>query len=373
MNETIIHILPAENLSLLSEMYRWGIEVIKVIQKIESPALTVLMKFITALGTEVFYVPLILIIFWWIDEKRGLRFGILIIVSAWINAFVKDILKQPRPYNLEPSVGLAAESSYGAPSGHAQMSLTFWIYMAAWLVRSWAEKKPEPIDTEQKGVSFSPERKRFLIWAGAVFIILLIGFTRLYLGVHFPTDLFAGWILGGIILVLWFVPGPFFEKHFISAGIRFQNILAAVIALVMNSVYPRDRSLPALFLGFCLGYNLMKSRFPFSARGNINGKKPGIHIMILRCVTGFAGMVIVYVALRFILPGEGSLFKDLPVWGPFSPFYELGRFIRYGLIGFWAAAGAPLLFQRMGLASLPDAGTAGNTDGGTNNSDDTSV
>ena len=369
--------LPAEKLSFLTEMYRWGIEVIKVIQRIENPTLTVLIKIITALGTEVFYVPLILIIFWWIDEKRGLRFGILIILSAWINAFVKDILKQPRPYNLEPSVGLAAESSYGAPSGHAQMSLTFWIYMAAWLVRSRVVKKPGAADTEQRAAGFSPERRRFLIWAGAVFMILLIGFTRLYLGVHFPTDLFAGWIIGGIILVLWFVPGPFFEKHFIAAGIRFQNILAALLALVMNSVYPRDRSLPALFLGFCLGYNLMKSRFPFSARGNINGKKPGIHVMILRCVTGFAGMVVVYTALRFILPGEGSLFKDLPMWGPFSPFYELGHFIRYVLVGSWATDGAPLLFQRMGLAPLPDAGPAGNgggkTSSGNSSAGDTSA
>ena len=335
MNGTVIEIGAAEAAQLLSQtfpgmMYEWGIEVIRVIQKVQTPFFTAVMKFVSALGTEALYVPLILFIFWWIDEKRGLRFVILIIFTAWINGFMKDLLKQPRPFNLDTSLGLAFEPTYGAPSGHAQMSLCFWIPMAAWLEKKW------------------PRRA---VWAAAVSFVLLIGFTRLYLGVHFPTDLFAGWILGGIILFIFFVSSPFIEKLFASGGFRLQNITAAVIALSMNGLYPRDRIYPALFLGFCLGYTLMKQRFPFHARGEINGKKPGAQVMILRCLTGFAGMVIVFVTLRFIFPGEESLFSDIPFWGKASPFYDMGRFIRYGLLGFWASAGVPRLFQRMGLAS----------------------
>ena len=360
MNENIIQMLPAESLSFLTGMHRLGIELIKLIQKIENPALTAVVKFITALGTESLYVPLILFIFWWIDEKQGLRLGILIIVSAWINSFVKDLWKQPRPYNLEPSVGFAYEPSYGAPSGHAQMSLTFWIPMAAWLSRIWAGRKL----TTRTGAAKTQagemqDRGKQLIWAAVVLFVLLIAFTRLYLGVHFPTDLFAGWILAGIILVVFFIPGPRLEKLFVSAGVRSQNICAAAIALVMSGLYPRDRSLPALFLGFCIGYTLMKKYFPFSPRGEIKGKKPGLHIMALRCLIGFAGMVIVYMGLRLIFPGEGSLFRSFPIWGHASPFYELGRFVRYGLVGLWASAGAPWTFQQMGLASGPEpvAGT----------------
>jgi len=337
--------MPLFSHATLWEIYRWGIEVIRVIQKIENPILTTLVKFITALGTANFYLPVILFIFWWIDEKRGIRLGILIMVSAWINSLVKDLLAQPRPYNLEPSIGLAAESSYGAPSGHAQMSLTFWVPMALWL----GEK---------------PGRKRWLIWTTVILFILLIGFTRLYLGVHFPTDLFLGWVIAGIVLVLWFVPGRIIEKSFAAAGRRIQNISAAIIVLVMNGMYPKDRTLPALLLGFVVGYSLMRKYFPFSARGEIIGKKPGIPVMIFRCLTGFLGMAVIFLALRLMLPGEGSLFKDLPVWGAASPFYELGRFIHYGCLGLWVAAGAPRIFQRMGLA--PDTsgqGEKGNDSG----------
>ena len=329
MNEHVFQAIPYETSAFLSGIHSWGIDVIKVIQRIESPGLTAILKFVTALGTEAFYIPVILFIFWWIDEKRGLRFGILIIVSAWVNSVTKDLLKQPRPFNYEPSLGLAFEPTYGAPSGHAQMSLSFWIPMAAWLAGKWKEK--------------NQIQKQLLVWAGAVFIVLLIGFTRLYLGVHFPTDLFAGWILAGIILIVYFIPGPRLEKLFAYAGVRSQNICAAAIALVMNGLHPKDRMLPALFLGFCIGYTLMKKYFPFSAQAEISGlksggKKPGVNIMILRCLTGFAGIAIIYLGLKFILPGNGSL-------------YELGRFIRYGLIGLWASAGAPWIFRRLGLAS----------------------
>ena len=72
--------------------------------------------------------------------------------------------------------------------------------------------------------------------------------------------------------------------------------------------------------------------------------------MLLRCITGFAGLVAIYFVLRLLFPGEASLFSYVPLWGEASPFYELGRFIRYGMIGLWASAGAPMVFQRMGLS-----------------------
>jgi hypothetical protein len=72
--------------------------------------------------------------------------------------------------------------------------------------------------------------------------------------------------------------------------------------------------------------------------------------MLLRCITGFAGLVVIYFVLRLLFPGEGSLFSYVPLWSQSSPFYELGRFIRYGAVGLWASAGAPMIFQRMGLS-----------------------
>ena len=351
MNEYAIQMSAADGSSFLSGLYSWGIEVIRVIQRSENPALTAFIKFFTAAGTAYFYVPLILLIFWWIDEKRGLRMGLLIIVSAWINSFIKDILKQPRPFNLDPSLGLAFEPTYGAPSGHAQMSLSFWVPIAAWLSSVWAAKKPAAL----KPRSLKPGVKRRIVWAATILFLLFMGYTRLYLGVHFPTDLFLGWGIAAIILVIWFIPGPPLMEKIASAGIRAQNILAAALALIMSGLYPEDRTMPALLLGFCLGYTMMKQRYPFASRAEINGKRPGATVLALRALIGFAGMAIVYVVLRLVLPGEGSALAYIPFWGETSPFYEIGRFIRYGLVGLWASAGAPYVFRRMALAPATDA------------------
>jgi len=319
----------AENLQTIPGIFLWGIEVIKAIQRLKSPALTAVLTFVTELGTDKFYLPVILFIFWWVDTHKGFRLGILILLSAWINSFLKDLFKQPRPFNFDPSLGLAFEPTYGAPSGHAQLSLCFWVPVAAWLAGG------------------KPGRRRIVVWAAAVFFLLLIGFTRLYLGVHFPTDLLAGWGLGAIILLLMYVLSPLFIKH-LNGQTRLQNILAAIGALVMIIVYPEDKSLPAVFLGFCLGYNIMKKEFPFSTQNEIAEKK--LLTVFSRCLTGFAVLVAIYVVLRLLLPGEASLYNFVPIWGEASPFYELGRFIRYGLVGLWASAGAPMVFQRLGLS-----------------------
>jgi hypothetical protein len=256
----------------------------------------------------------------------------MIILSAFVNDFFKNLFRQPRPYNLEPSLGLAAESSFGFPSAHAQVSLCFWFPCASWFYKHKAAA-----------------------YGTAISITAIIGFTRLYLGVHFPTDLLGGWLLGAIILGIYFKLTDRIIALLNEAGIRGRMIAAAAIALGMNALLPTEKILGALFLGFGAGYNLALKYCPFSARAGWDGTAQAVFKRLGRYALGLAGVAVIYRALYLILPGEASLFKDLPYWGAASPYYELGRFIRYGLIGLWAAAGAPWLFLRLGLAE-PSAG-----------------
>ncbi|MDR3343290.1 MAG: phosphatase PAP2 family protein [Treponema sp.] len=332
MNDGMVRILADENLSWVASIYRWGINGIKGIQTIENPGLTEIIKGITAFGSEYFYIPVVLFVFWCVDEKKGLRLGLLMMLSAWVNGTFKVLLKQPRPYALDPSVGRAFEPSYGIPSGHAQLSLTFWVPFAAWISRPLSRIG------------------RIMVWIGAMLIILVIGFTRLYLGLHFPTDLLAGWFLGGIILAIYRLFGNRIEGILRAGGIRLQMISVALIALGMNAL-GADRSFGGLVLGFGIGCNLMVHYFPFLAHARINGKKPGPIMLGTRYALGIAGAALIYLGLKGILPGEGSWFGALPFWGAASPYYELGRFARYGLLGLWGSAGAPWLFLRLGLAN----------------------
>jgi hypothetical protein len=280
-----------------------------------------------------------------VDEKQGLRLTVLILLSAWINGFFKGLLKQPRPYNLDPSVGRAFEPSYGIPSGHTQQSLVFWLPAARWAA------SPRT-DGQEHGSERSPKGRLSLsipVWGVAVFFMLIIPFTRLYLGVHFPTDIAAGWLLGGIILVVYFIFGNRIASLLARAGTRGQVLVAAATALLMNAS-GADRNLGGMFLGFCGGYSLMRKYVPFSAQGLVRGRKPGLPILGARYILGIAGVALIYLGLRFILPGESSFLAEVPIWGAASPYYDLGRFVRYGVLGLWASAGAPWLFRFTGLA-----------------------
>jgi membrane-associated phospholipid phosphatase len=323
----IISITNADALPPVFALYRWGIDVIRNIQVIQSPGLTAFVKAFTALGTGWLYIPALLLLFWCVDEKKGARLGCVIILSTFANGFCKELLKQPRPFALEPSVGLAFTPGYGIPSGHAQLSLCFALPLAIWACGSGLERP--------RGTA---------IRLGTALYLLGIAFSRLYLGVHFPTDILAGWLLGGLILGLWFVLEPGAASLLAAGGLRSRLIVAALATILMNALYPQDRSLGGLFLGFAGGAALMRERFPFNAAAG------SVPVRLLRAALGLAGGALIWLGLKLALPGEDSLFASLPSWGASSPYYELGRFVRHGLPGLWATALAPRLFLRLGLA-----------------------
>jgi membrane-associated phospholipid phosphatase len=304
------------------------LEFVRAIQTIESPVLTALIKNITVLGSELFYVPAVLLVYWCIDEKKGCRLALLILLSTWINSALKVLLKHPRPYFLDPSVGISTASGYGFPSGHAQLSLVFW-----------AAALPGPL------------RKR-RAWLIAGSITLAMGFTRLYLGLHFPTDLLGGWLIALAILGVYYFLLPSLEKLLVAGGMRMSMIAAAAVSFGMNALYPGDRRFGALFLGFSIGYLLMRKHFPFSASADVPGTilriKSGLIFRGIRFVLGMAGGLLLYQGLKVLLGDGSALLWRLPLLG--AGYYELGRFFHYGILGLWASAGAPWLFLRLGLA-----------------------
>ncbi len=297
----------------MEELYMWGIELIKGIQRIEHPVLTLAMNALTSLGSEYAYLALLPLVFWCVDERKGVRLGTVLLISAWSNGALKEFFAHPRPYHLDPSVGRAVEDSFGLPSGHAQGSLTFWGVLAAWIPKPW-------------GI--------FL----AIALPLAISFTRLYLGVHFPTDIAAGLLLGGIILGLYYAAGPLIVRLLRAANIRIRILVVALAAFGMNALHPGDTSMGGVFFGMGLGYILMKERFPFAAAKNASGEKPALWMLSLRYLLGIAVAAAVYGGLKLLLPGEGH------------QWYALGRFIRYALVGSWVAAGAPWVFLQLRLA-----------------------
>lgn len=121
-------------------------------------------------------------------KKLGIPITIFTILSACINFAIKYIVARTRPENLfleQATLGYAFPTGYSFPSGHAQTSTVFYMSLALQLYKNYCFSKSTKIITI---VSFST-------------LCLLICFGRIYLGVHFFSDVLSGILIATIILI----------------------------------------------------------------------------------------------------------------------------------------------------------------------------
>jgi membrane-associated phospholipid phosphatase len=297
----------------------WGLGLVREAQKFASPGLTLVMKGFSLTGTEYCYLVLLPLLYWCVDKRRALRIGSLVFLSTVLNLRLKLVFAQPRPYDLDPSVALAREPTFGLPSDHAQSAVVLWGSAAPLFRSPWG-----------------------LVLAIA--LPLLVGLSRVYLGVHFPTDVLAGWAIGAAILGLDRIAGDRIERFVLGLRERLALALVAAVALAMNFAYIRDTSVSGAFFGFAGGAIYARQVAPFSVSG-------GPWRRVLRFLFGLATLSIVYALPKLLL-------ASLEAGGP-----PLVRFLRYALVGAWVAAGAPWLFLRLGLAEREEIHSANENEG----------
>jgi membrane-associated phospholipid phosphatase len=305
--------------------------------------LTEPMKFFSFLGSEDFFLLALPLVYWCLDASLGLKIGVMLLASNSLNGLLKMAMHGPRPYWVSTEVkGMAAETGFGVPSGHAQTAAGVWGIAAAGISKSWA-------------------------WITAVLVILLIGLSRIYLGVHFLHDVLLGWILGGLTLwafiKLWNPAAARLKKMSMGMQILLAFIVSlAVILLAVlivflsrNFVIPADwianatrggaptpdpfnlegtvTSMGTLF-GLLAGIAWLAPRGGFQASGPTWKRA-------LRYVVGLVGVAVFYIGLKMVFPDGEDLVA------------LVFRYIRYMLVGVWTSAGAPWVFSKMGLAENP--------------------
>ena len=279
-------------------VYEWGIEVIRTVQTIASPSLTLVMHFITDFGGKIAYLVMLPSSSGAIDERRSMRLAVAFILGAWSNSAVKEFFGHPRPFDYDPAVKLAHESSPGLPSGHTQNATTFW------------------------GIMFSWSRNRgFRILC--VVLPLLIAFTRIYLGVHFPTDLFAAWALAAVTLLAYYTLASRIEALLETLDFRFRILLVAIVAVLMNALLPEDPTLGGLFFGMGTGFILMRKHCNFTASSRGSERLPRPLVLGLRMLLGLAVTALIYLGLKALLPGELSPWYALAA-SSLCPGWRLG-------------------------------------------------
>lgn len=300
----------------LESLVPWGTEVLVQIQSASAPWVISLFALISALGAEPFYVVLLPLVYWGLDRRLGVGLGCLSLSSAWLNSTIKYIFAIPRPS--DPRLDIQyPETSPSFLSGHAQGATVNWGYLAV-RVRNTAFR------------------------VVAVLLIVAIGFSRMVLGVHYPQDVIAGWLVGFLLLALfvWVEPAAgrwISEQH---AAVQFG--LAVTIPLLMIFLHPADTeglypaegaiTPAASLMGLGIGVIMERAWVRFRADGAW-GKR------ILRLVVGLVIVGILYVGPRLILPEEMPNGLEATV-----------RLIRYAVLGWTVAFACPWLFVRLGLA-----------------------
>ena len=295
----------------------WGMEWIIAVQAVGGPFLQTFFEAVTFMGEEYFFLVLIPILFWSVDTAAGARVGFAFLISAYVNPILKDMFNQPRPYQINPEVSDHEVAGSGMPSGHAQSSIVVWGVLAAQVKRPW-------------------------FWIFAMFIAFLIGFSRIYLGVHFPHQVLAGWLAGAVLLVLFLLFDPRVE-HFVSRlSLAPQLLVTLGIPLLMALLYPHDDTVSsaAVMAGFGSGVVLSRRYVPFSAAGIWWHR-------VVRSILGLVILLALYFGLSALFPGDEA--------GEFASYTF--RFIRYGTLGLWIGLGAPWLFTILHLTPKIDPKT----------------
>ncbi len=346
----------------MDALFAWGIAVIHAFQLVASPALTVFARAVTFLGEPWVYLAILPFVFWCVNEKRGARLGLSVLLASGIVGSLKVNLAIPRPGTIDPSVELITPPDpWSTPSGHAAGSAVLWPVLAL------GGRKND--DSDRAGKRAGNLACRLSVALG---IPLLVGLSRVYLGVHYPTDVLFGWAIGAVfsIFVIALLPAlgnlaqagsddpesrvnliarihRSIDAHRASSGGSFRSFklaLAAIAAFALNAATPGDSSMGGAVFGFALGYIfLTEKKAAASTAGDSNGARfsarSGSALQkAIRCALGLAVLAVLYVGLKKAFPGDSS------------PYYSLLRFIRYGLLGFWVTFGAPITFVRLGLA-----------------------
>jgi len=302
-----------------------GAEFIVWLQRFQTPLGNEIFELITSLGgaSYLYMIPLVV---WCVDYRTGLRLLAVFSITVFINTTLKTWISQPRPFQLDPRVISLGEDGYGLPSGHAQLVVVYWGVIARWVGRPW-------------------------FWMLSVVLMVAIGFSRIYLGVHFPSDVIAGWALGAATLWAFARYGDRALAALRQPDLGTQIKLSLAIAtalfvadlLLVGDAERLNAGAAGFIAGAGIGAAIAVHKLDFDGRG------PGWQ-RALRYLVGMALMLPVLGAMRELgvpsgLAGKAVIAFDLAA------------------VGLWLTLGAPWLFQRARLTTSGASVTIGDATG----------
>ena len=183
-------------------------QLLYVLEQLRTPAVTKALSALTYFGGVYGFMVLSIIVFWCIDKRCGYFMLSLGFLGTVINQFLKILFRIPRPWVLDPSFepvesAVADAGGFSFPSGHTQNVFATFGGVFAWTKKTWLK----------------------IVCA---VMIVLVAFSRMYLGVHTPLDVGVSVVIGVLLLLVLYPLFRDLEAH----PNRFYGVLAVLAVLL---------------------------------------------------------------------------------------------------------------------------------------------
>ena len=254
--------------------FDWEVDLIEWIQQSMGKAGEILAKTASFIGEETIMLLVLLIVLFCYSKEAGKRCGFTIIAASMWFPMIKNIALRVRPYmahqdRIQGLVTVEADADpmdivqqgYSFPSGHSTNAVAMYGNIALELRKRW-------------------------MWILAVILSLLIGTSRFVVGVHYPTDVLAGWAVGAAAVAF---------GHFLQKKVRKEWVRSAILlALTVPGIFWCTSRDYFTSLGLMIGMVIV---FPYERKYVNFQDTRNIWAMILRVLGAF----VVYGVLNTVL------------------------------------------------------------------------
>ena len=294
-----------------------GLDIVLRLQASSTPLLDALAWLLNVIGSEIFYMAALLLVYWWFNRQLGVRSLFAFIFIALLTTAFKEVLQRPRPFMVsEQVIPLFEASGFGLPSGHVSISTAVWGYLATVFRRGW-----------------------FYMVTGL--LVLLMAWARMYAGVHYPQDVIVGAALGLLSLWLYFGWAGRIAAWWRQLSVTVRVAVFVVIGILVAAILARDTTgivIAVVLIALGPAVELLKYHVDF-------GLEEATRKRLLRFMMGLAFIIVLLIGLR-------ALYDTLVNGEPLDV-----SILRYALIFLLAASIWPWIMERAGLAEQDNEAT----------------
>ncbi len=288
------------------------VEIIRHIQMIRTAFGDGFFKLVTNLGDEMFFIAVAVLFFWCFDKRFGYKLINVYLMGCSVVEVLKIIVARPRPFNYDGVVSVGEKTGgYSFPSGHSH-------------------------SIGNLSTQLSCKFRKLPVYITAGVIVLIVVFSRLYLGQHFLSDVLVGLTLGvGLAMLfsmLYELLGD--KEEYIVLGVFPLCMIILIVLLATGKTSGTVMNVLGGYSAITLGYFLEKRYVKFDV-------KSVWYFHIIKVLLGLGLTLAVKEVFKLFLP------ESVPV---------LYNFLRYFLTAAVAILGVPALFKLLRLYGDPKGG-----------------